>query len=69
VDFWLIFGGYFWEYFSSIFGRLFDLDFRPLFGPRSVCGPLLSPGLLVVAVEVNWVVVIVSRGLPRNSTG
>jgi hypothetical protein len=25
--FWLIFGGYFWEYFSSIFGRLLDLFF------------------------------------------
>jgi hypothetical protein len=25
--FWLIFGGYFSEYFSSIFGRLLDLFF------------------------------------------
>ncbi len=24
-----------------IFGRLFDLDFRPLFGPRSVCDLLV----------------------------
>jgi hypothetical protein len=59
VDFWLIFGGYFWEYFSSIFGRLFDLDFRPLFGPRSVCDLLVLRHFLAfeggLAPVFRWV--------------
>jgi hypothetical protein len=37
----LIFGGYFWEYFSSIFGAVFEVHFCTLFGLRSVCDLLV----------------------------
>ena len=37
----MIFGGYFWEYFSSIFGAVFELDFSPLFGLHEFCNLLV----------------------------
>jgi hypothetical protein len=36
-----VFGGYFWEYFSSIFGALFEVHFCTLFGLRAFCNLLV----------------------------